>query len=366
MKNSRPFSVYKAFFLPGVIFLSVVMSGGYGTGRELAEYFGQGSPLGGFLGLTAVTALIWGAVAAVSFALVFRWRAYDYKSFFSRLLGRWWHVYEVGWIFSLVLVLAVIASASGEILFSLFSLPRGWGAAATLFLCGFIASKGEGAVSRFLSAWGFVLYAVFALLFALCFFKFGDAIKINLASLPPSRGWAFGGLKYALYNLGSLPPAFFAIKHARSTGQAMTAGALAGVLAVIPAALLFLCMLGFYPQIMQSALPINAVFSALGSTPMVYAFNLALLGTLVETACGMIFSVITRFEQNYNKKAQKPPAALAPVISTLLLLAGAVLSSFGLKDLIKNGYGAMTWVFLAVFALPVMTVGVRALARGRG
>jgi len=143
-------------------------------------------------------------------------------------------------------------------------------------------------------------------------------------------------------------------------------GAIAGVLAVIPAALLFLCMLGFYPQIMQSTLPIGVIFASLNSAPMVYIFNLALLGTLVETACGMIFSVITRFEQNYIKKAQKPPAALAPALSIVLLLAGAFLSSLGLKDLIKTGYGAMTWVFLAVFALPVMTVGVRALLRRNG
>ncbi len=49
--NSRFFRVY---IIPGAVFQSVVVAGGYGTGRELVEYFTQYGPTGGILGM-AVT-----------------------------------------------------------------------------------------------------------------------------------------------------------------------------------------------------------------------------------------------------------------------------------------------------------------------
>jgi uncharacterized membrane protein YkvI len=33
------------------------------------------------------------------------------------------------------------------------------------------------------------------------------------------------------------------------------------------------------------------------------------------------------------------------------------MAQFGLKDLIAKGYGTMTWIFLVVFLIPLLTYG---------
>ncbi|MFB3110994.1 MAG: hypothetical protein ACE10G_03075, partial [Gemmatimonadales bacterium] len=62
-------SVFKRYFLPGFVFQSVVIAGGYGTGRELAEFLLTRGPLGGLLSMVLVSTVIWSAVAAASFEL---------------------------------------------------------------------------------------------------------------------------------------------------------------------------------------------------------------------------------------------------------------------------------------------------------
>ena len=52
------YDFYKKFLLPGFILQSVVIAGGYGTGRELVEYFMQYGPKNGLLGMI-ITTLLW-------------------------------------------------------------------------------------------------------------------------------------------------------------------------------------------------------------------------------------------------------------------------------------------------------------------
>ena len=55
-------SLFKRYFLPGFVFQSVVIAGGYGTGRELAEFFLSYGPLGGLLAMVLISTVIWSAV----------------------------------------------------------------------------------------------------------------------------------------------------------------------------------------------------------------------------------------------------------------------------------------------------------------
>jgi uncharacterized membrane protein YkvI len=46
-----------------------------------------------------------------------------------------------------------------------------------------------------------------------------------------------------------------------------------------------------------------------------------------------------------------------------MLLSAAGLSGFGLVTLIARGYGTLTWAFLLVYVVPVLTLGVWKLRR---
>ena len=47
---------FQKYFVPGIVFQSCVIAGGYGTGRELVEYFMGYGPKGGLLEVLEVVA----------------------------------------------------------------------------------------------------------------------------------------------------------------------------------------------------------------------------------------------------------------------------------------------------------------------
>ena len=55
MNEIKPTStLFQRIFLPGFLFQSVMIGGGYATGRELVEFFLSAGPMEGLLGLLVV------------------------------------------------------------------------------------------------------------------------------------------------------------------------------------------------------------------------------------------------------------------------------------------------------------------------
>ncbi len=128
MLNSRFVRVY---IVPGAVFQSVLVAGGYGTGRELVEYFTRFGIGGGLLGiLVAIGGLAVVVAATFEFARCFR--TYDYRSFFWKLLGPAWMAFEFVNVLLLVLVLAIVASAAGGILQDSYGLHSSIGIAGAI------------------------------------------------------------------------------------------------------------------------------------------------------------------------------------------------------------------------------------------
>ena len=227
-------SFYKKFILPGLISQSVVIAGGYGTGRELVEYFGNFGSLGGILGMVLVTTVLWAIVYAVSFEFARTFKVYDYRSFFKELIGPGWMLYEVCYIILLLIILGVVGATSGSVFKQAFGLPPLVGAA--LFLAGVatLTFFGSYVIEVALSWWSFVLYAVFLLFLFVGLSKVGGQISANLASGDIREGWALGGFKYAFYNLGTLPAVLFALNYIETRREAIISGILTSVLTILP------------------------------------------------------------------------------------------------------------------------------------
>jgi uncharacterized membrane protein YkvI len=147
MFNSRTFRKY---LLPGFVFQSVVIAGGYGTGRELVEFFLGYGPLNGLLAMLLISTVIWSAVCAASFEFARIFRAYDYRSFFKNLLGKGWFTFEICYFAQLALVLAVIAAAAGSILQETFRLPYAVGVIGIMAAVGLLVFKGSTTIARVL------------------------------------------------------------------------------------------------------------------------------------------------------------------------------------------------------------------------
>jgi len=92
-------------------------------------------------------------------------------------------------------------------------------------------------------------------------------------------------------------------------------------------------------------------------------FEVVLFGTLIETGTGLIHGMNERISHVYQEKGKAMPPMARPALALGFLVAGTLLAGVGLVDLIARGYGTLTWVFLLVFVLPVLTVGLWKIRR---
>ncbi|HSH45822.1 MAG TPA: hypothetical protein VK966_08200, partial [Longimicrobiales bacterium] len=191
MSASQPsrFRWFRVYIIPGTVFQSVLVGGGYGTGREIVEFFTSRGPVGGFMGL-GVALLAWFAVLSLTYEFARRFKAYDYRSFFQRLLGPAWVLFEVLFIVMLLLVLAVVASAAGEVLLQEFQLPYIAGISVMLILVGALTFFGREIIENVLAAWTGVLYVLFIGYFLASLSTFGSASMNVLAAGGVEGGWA--------------------------------------------------------------------------------------------------------------------------------------------------------------------------------
>ena len=65
----------------------------------------------------------------------------------------------------------------------------------------------------------------------------------------------------------------------------------------------------------------------------------------------------------FKESGKELPPRMRPVIAVTLLVIGALLAQFGLIGLIARGYGTLTWIFLVVVLVPLLTWGVWQLIR---
>ncbi|HSR69875.1 MAG TPA: hypothetical protein VLU25_18245 [Acidobacteriota bacterium] len=355
----------RAYILPGLVFQSVVIAGGYGTGRELAEFFLLHGPIEGLLGMLLISTLLWSLVCAATFEFARAFKAYDYRRFFKHLLGRGWILFEICYLILLLLVLAVIASAAGSILQETFGLPYLAGVAGIMLAVGFLVFKGSSAIEGFLSVWSLVLYLMYASFLAACFWYFGDHIRQAFQTTPQGTEWIIGGVKYAAYNLGVIPAVLFVIRHLKTRRQAIGAGLLAGPIAMMPGLFFYLAMASQYPQVLQRPVPANALLEALGSPLFQIAFQVVLFGTLIETGSGMIHAVNERVSNLMQERRRELPSWQRFALGVGLLLMGAIIAQYGLIGLIAQGYGTITWGFLLIYVIPILTWGMIKLRRMR-
>ena len=349
-------AIFRKYVLPGLVFQSIIIAGGYGTGRELVEFFLRYGPLGGLLALFLATT-IWSVVCAITFELARLTRSFDYRTFSRQLLGPAWGLYEVCYLAMMVLILAVIAAAAGSILGEIFGLPYYVGVFGVVATVAFFVFKGTTAIEKFLSVWSFVLYANYIVFFVWCLSSFGGDIGAGLSAKEILPGWFIGGIKYGANNVGVVPAVLFSVRYLETRKEAVGAGLLAGPLAILPGLFFFLAMVGQYPQVLQQTVPSIYLLDILGSRVFRIVFQVVLLGTLIETATGMIHAVNERIGETLLEKGVVMPSYMRPAIAVLLLALTSFLARFGLIDLIAKGYGTIAWGFLFLFVIPVLTVG---------
>ena len=352
-------SRFQRYLLPGLAFKAVVIGGGYATGRELAEFFLPTGTWGGLAAMLLSTA-IFSLACIVTFLFARQVGARDYVTFFKQLLGPGWGLFEGAYILFIILILAVYGAAAGAIGTAVFGVAEIWGTLTLAVSIIAIVTFGNVSVERMFAYVSYLLYAVYALFVILAFSRFGDQIQAAFARPAAVGDWATGGTIYAGYNLIGAVVILPVLRHLTSSRDAVIAGLLAGPLAMIPGALFFICMVAFLPDIAAATLPSDYMLQRLDLPLFHLLFQLMIFSALLESGASSVHAINERIAKAVRARWETELSNMTRLAIAVAVLVGCMFLAerFGLVALIANGYRALAYILLAIFVLPLMTLGV--------
>jgi uncharacterized membrane protein YkvI len=349
---------FRRFLLPGFAFKAVVIGGGYATGRELATFFLPSGPRGGLYAIALATAM-WCVVCATTFLFAWRNRSCDYRSFFRHLLGPFWPAFEFAFALGLMVTLAVFAASAGAIGTALFGVPPLVGTMLLMATIAGFSMFGNHTVEILFKYVSIFLYVIYAAFLLLSLTHFSGEIAQGFARPTPTTGWVQGGLAYGIYNVAGAVVVLPMIRHIRSDRDAVTAGLLAGPLAMLPALFFFVAMTAFYPEIGSQALPSDFLLERLGAPAFRFAFQTMIFMALVESGVGGVHAINERIAATLEARGGALSRSGRLLVTTCLLAFSVfVATRIGLIALVAGGYRILALTFLIVFVLPLFTRGV--------
>lgn len=363
--------------LPAAILQSVLIGGGYATGREIVAY---GAKYGA-LGWVSVLAIFAGftVMSVLTFEVARVFRAYEYKGFIRSVIGPAWPLFDVLYGAMAVLVIAIMASAAAEIMHDTLGLPPLAGTALVVGCVGALTYFGASAIEAFKSVGTVLLYLAYLGFGVAVLWGRWDAVAEVFAAGNTAYAEGAGpadalgsGILYVGYNLAVYPAVLFVLHRQQDRRDSLTSGLLAGLMMTLPFALTYLCVLAFYPmpRVLDAPVPWLPMLTAAGGGALVAVYGAVMGWTLLETSVGMIHAILDRADAALERAAEVTggeedgdgaDAGLSPLQRGLIgagVLAGAaILSRVGIVALVAQGYTYMAYGFIALFALPLLTVG---------
>ncbi len=356
--------LFQVYLVPAGVYVSVVIAGGYGTGREVVEFFSQYGGLGGLLGI-AVSSCVFAVVLVLTYEFAQKFNLYDYRSFFSQLIGRAWVVYELLYFIGFFLLLGVISSAAGTLIETQYALPSWVGMLLVMALVIALIYFGRKVLENILTLWTVGMYIVFIIYFIQIVSSVDNA-WLNTLQGEIKQGWLENGVLFAMYNLAMAPILLYSVRAIKNRKEAVTAGCFTAILTTIPALLFHICFSISSPDVLEQPIPNYWMISEYASPWLLTAFTVAIFGTLVETAAGLAQGLVERISKVVNKTSDLTLAARYRVmITTAILLIGWSVGVFGIIAIVAKGYTALSIGFFIIYIVPICTIGVFKSFRGK-
>lgn len=360
-KWSKFSSVY---LMPAAVFQSVIIGGGYGTGREVVEYVTRHGAWGGVIA-TSIIAVIFAAVLSTSFVFAQRFQVFNYRNFLISLLGPFWVIYEILFLLLLVLVLAIVSSAISNIFSHRFDTPPIIAVITLMSLVSLLNYYGREFVERLLSFSTIILMLSLSVLTIFTVTLLYDDILNSFLAPTAIPDAIQSGTQFAIYNSALIPVLIYCAAKATTSNEAMKAGFIAGLFGAAPALMLHITFLPYMPEIMTQKIPTYYLLEKIGLDWAITSYFLILTGTIILTAVGILQGVNERIDS--WKKDSGLGTGLAPwqraLVAGTLTFISIFLAKFGIVALIAKGYGTLSWAFLVVFTIPLMTMGIIKIRR---
>lgn len=359
--------------LPGVILQSVLIGGGYASGREIVQFGAKFGALGWIAGAGIFVGFV--VTTFLMFEVARRFQTFDYRTLLRQLIGPLYWLFDIVYILLAILTIAVMAAATGEILQETLDLTYWAGVALMIVVVGVLNFYGEHLIEQ-AKTWGTAaLYGGYILFATLVISNNWDRIGQTLSSgdhslFPTVSVWAiiWSGILYVGFSMAAYPAALFTVRRQTWLRHTAIAGLVAGLLMTIPWFLTYFALMSFYPQARVLDAPVPWLEMLGGQAAwVVVVFGIVVGWTLIETATGMIYALVARVDQNLvdldRKRVTRPAAGTIAVVALVLAL---ILAQVGIIDLVAKGYTAMGYAMIAVFAIPLLARGTYLIVTRRG
>lgn len=355
------------YFVPGIVLQSVLIGGGYATGREIVAFgakFGALGWLGGvgiFIGFTLMSVL--------TFEVARIYRTYDYKSLVRQFAGRFSALYDVIYILLCILIIAVMSSATGEIVSQTLGLPYWLGVGGVAVLVGILNFYGGWLIERF-ETYGTIALYIGYIIFSVIVIS---ATKGNIQNVFTNTDTSYiqgnvgvgavlwTGIVYVGYNLAVYPATLFTLERQTTRKETVISGIISGVLMTLPWFMTYFAIMGYYPSkdVIEAGVPWLVMLQQTAGSWVIMVFGVVMGWTLIETSTGVLHALVERIDAGLSDMGKKSMsnAQKAGLTMGVLVLAMA-LSKIGIIDLIGKGYTLMAYGMILVYAIPLMTVGV--------
>ena len=360
-------NVYERYILPGVILQSVLLGGGYATGREIVTYGAKYGALGYIAGLGILLGFT--IMCIMTFAVARSFNAYDYKTLVKQFSWKFYILFDALYILFGILAISVMASASGEIGKSILHIPYYVGVGAMVVFSGILNFYGGRLIEKISTvetAVVYISYIIFSI-FAITHntanihnvFSTGNTSFIKGAVSPFTA--LKSGIIYVGFNTIVLSSSLFTVKRQTKPKETIISGIISGSLMSIPWFLTYFSVISFYPakEVMNAPIPWLVMLKKSAPSWIIPIFAVVILWALLTSATGLIFALMERLKVGLSDtdKKELTPKRRA-MIASLILVIAAVLAKFGIIDLIAKGYTILSYGFIIVYVIPILTIGL--------
>lgn len=346
------------------VWFTTQFGGGFASGAQLKSYF---IDYGIYCLITCVGAQ---AICAVYNAYIAYYSrkhgTYDYNSFNKTFYGKYSlvfsNLFELVYIFVLLVVPAVAFSTGGTTLTELTGIPY---LASTAIIGVFIfvvAIYGTAIVRKVATALSILIVAGLLVVFLLNIAVQWDAIQANIAQLStqnlPLLPALWSMTVYAAFQIASSPAIHS--QHAEALEKPRDAVFTYVLGFVVNSAMILLATLGVLAivsleEYATSSMPVMLLITnGVGGSILLPILSILIILGSVSTAVNMVSAGTTRvcrvLDKNFDADAK--PTAKVVVATLILCLVGFGVAQFGLLALVNKGYGVLAYLTFPVIMIP--------------
>lgn len=369
MKNGNErASLIKTYFNPGFVLMSVMLGGGFATGREIVQFGGIYGAKGWIVGL--FIAIGFSILAMLSFEIARLYNAYDYRTHLKIYAGPLSIVFDIIFFILSLLVMSVMSSATGNVLKDTIGLPYYAGVILIIAISALVMFFGQSVIEK-VEVWGAIALYIGYIIFAiLAISGRGDNIARVFAEVDTSYldagtnvsilSLIWTGLLYVGYNVQPLTTTFFVLGRQKTRREALGSGLISGLIITIPWALTYMSLMAYYPskEVFSATIPWLVMMENVGPV-VVFFFSIIVGWTLIATAVGVLNAVTGRIDKQLSESNKPGLTSRQKTTITIAYLGGAVLlAKIGIIDLIAKGYTIMSIGMIITFIIPIITVGL--------